>query len=114
MLSQVRSAFLLLLLIIFDSRCSAQVESCNAELAALAQALPHLDILTTISGSPVFSGVPAMLFTKLAFNRLGEARAQAAGSSFYKIAEEYSENTADAEDFIGRLLSVAAYSGDLV
>ena len=115
MLSQIRSAFLLLLLVIFDSRCRAQSESCKAELAALAQELPHLSIRTTSEDSAfAYDTMPQELFTQLAVNLPGVARAQAAGSSYYKIVEEFVGNTADSEDFVGRLLSVSAYSGDLV
>lgn len=114
MLSQVRSAFLVLLLVLCHSRCRAQSDRCNAELAALAQALPHLDIRTTNDGSPVFDTVSPVLVTKLFANRPGWARSQAAGSSLGSIADEYLGNSADAEDLYGRLLSVAAYAGDPV
>lgn len=111
MLSQVRSAFLLLLLILSDSGCRAQFERCNAELAALARALPHLEIRTTNSGSPFFDAETPVLVTRLTVNRPGEVSRLAAGSSYRRIKDEYDGNSADAEDFYGRALSMSAYAG---
>ena len=120
MLSQVRSAFLLLLLILSDSGCRAQFERCNAELAALARALPHLDILPRNSGSswptPFDTAIP-VLVTRLFINGPGQVRALAAGSSYRKIIDEYdgdARNVPNAFDLHGRQLSIVAYSGDQV
>ncbi|KAL3154760.1 hypothetical protein ABBQ38_011306 [Trebouxia sp. C0009 RCD-2024] len=114
MLSQLRSAFLLLLLILSDSGCTAQFERCNAELAALALALPHLDILTRNSSSTwptIFDRDIPVLVTRLFVNRPGAVRASAAGSSYRKITDEYAGNEWDAaRDFYGRQLSIAAYA----
>lgn len=113
MLSQVRSAFLLLLLILCNSGCRAQFGRCKDEIAALAQALPHLEIYSDNSGSAMFgTGETPVLITKLLVNRPGLVRSEAAGSSLSRIIDEYQGNSADAEDFYGRSLSIAAYAGD--
>lgn len=87
---------------------------CNAELAALARALPHLDMRTTNNGSPFFDTETPVLVTRLSVNRPGEARYLAAGSSYRKIENEYDESSATYADFYGRALSVSAYAGDHV
>lgn len=112
MVSPVRSALLLLLLILSDSGCRAQFETCNTELAALARALPHLEIRTTNAGSPFFVTETPVLTTQLSYNRPGEARTLAAGSGYHSIIEEYKGNSADSKDFLGRSLSILAYTGD--
>lgn len=111
MLSPVRSAILLLLLLLFDSGCRAQFERCNAELAALARALPHLDIRTTNAGSPFFDSETPVLVTRLTINGPGQVRSVAAGSTYRRIVDEYNGNTADIEDYYGRALSISAYAG---
>ncbi|DBA84454.1 TPA: hypothetical protein ACH3X1_006085 [Trebouxia sp. C0004] len=94
--------------------CRAQFERCNAELAALARALPHLDIRTRNSSSSwptTFDTDIPVLVTRLFVNIPGAFRASAAGSSYRNITDEYVGNEWDAaRDFHGRRLSIAAYA----